>query len=132
MRTLRTSALHRVAEGETTLQELERVVGEQQDGVPVPAPVASASPPVPAAPAGPRVLVVEDDTVCRKVAKRLLVESGYEVIEAVSGEEALLKLDSDGDIALAVLDLGLPNMQGDEVLRKMRGSPQLRASRSWC
>jgi DNA-binding response OmpR family regulator len=68
------------------------------------------------------VLVVDDDSVIRKVAKRLLVEGGYDVIEATSGEDALAVLATDEHIALTVLDLGLPGIQGEDVLRQMRAS----------
>ncbi|MFN8586903.1 MAG: type II/IV secretion system protein [Candidatus Eisenbacteria bacterium] len=123
MRTLRMSALARVAEGVTTLQEVERVVGElpAEPGLaahPSPAPVAAE----PVA-KGPRVLVVDDDSVIRKVAKRLLAEGGYDVIEAASGEDALEILATDASLALVVLDLGLPGIQGEDVLRQMRTSP---------
>ncbi len=120
MRSLRMNALQRVTAGETTLQEVERVVGDMAEELAVaatpvaePASVASA----------PRVLLVEDDAVCRKVAKRLLQEGGYEVVEAESGEAALARLDIDDRVALVVLDMGLPTIQGDEVLRRMRTSP---------
>jgi len=120
MRTLRASALQRVMNGETTLQEVERVVGETtEDAVPqAPAPV-----PAPAPDDGPRVLVVDDDAVCRKVARKLLFDADFDVAECSSGEDALQVLRTDGHIALVVLDLGLPGMQGDEVLRAMRQSP---------
>ena len=120
MRTLRVSALQRVADGETTLHEVERVIGESIEDM------AATLPPAVAPngrPSGPRVLLVDDDTVCRKVAKRLLEEGGYDVVEAVNGEDALAQLEIDNQITLTVLDLGLPSIQGDEVLRRMRISP---------
>ena len=120
MRTLRVSALQRVADGETTLQEVERVVGESiEDAAVTVSHVVQPN----SRPSGPRVLLVDDDTVCRKVAKRLLQEGGYEVVEAVNGEDALAQLEVDDHITLTVLDLGLPTIQGDEVLRRMRLSP---------
>ena len=124
MRTLRMSALNRVAEGLTTLQEVERVVGEMPADAGAPAAVTPAAPVAAAlaAPTGPRVLVVDDDSVIRKVAKRLLVEGGYDVVEATSGEDALAVLATDEHIALTVLDLGLPGIQGEDVLRQMRAS----------
>ena len=126
MRSLRMSALSRVTEGLTTLQEVERVVGElpADAGMPALAGLAPAAPAAaaPEAPKGPRVLVVDDDSVIRKVAKRLLVEGGYDVIEATSGEDALALLATDETLALVVLDLGLPGIQGEDVLRQMRAS----------
>ena len=120
MRSLLMSALGRVADGLTTLQEVERVVGELHVEA-GDAPVAAPAPAAPA-PTGPRVLVVDDDSVIRKVARRLLMEGGYDVIEAASGEEALTVLATDEHIALTVLDLGLPGIQGEDVLRQMRAS----------
>jgi type IV pilus assembly protein PilB len=112
MRTLRASALQRVVDGETTLQEVERVVGEtSEDGDKG---VREES---------QRVLVVEDDAVCRKVARQQLVSNGFDAAECSSGEEALARLQIDDRIGLVVLDLGLPGMQGDEVLAKLRQSP---------
>jgi type II secretory ATPase GspE/PulE/Tfp pilus assembly ATPase PilB-like protein/CheY-like chemotaxis protein len=144
MHSLHQSALARVRAGETTLQEVERVIGEVPEDQATPAPTSPARPAGPAAspppvaltppPAGaagpvrgeaPRILVVDDDAVCRKVAKRLLGEGGYSVIEATSGEEGLAHLELDETIALMVLDLGLPGMQGDAVLREMRASPAM-------
>ena len=111
MRSLRASALQRVLDGETTLQEVERVVGETREDTPA---IRDES---------QRVLLVEDDSVCRKVAKKLLVENEFDVVECKTGEEALTRLQIDDHIALVVLDLGLPGLQGDEVLRQMRASP---------
>jgi type II secretory ATPase GspE/PulE/Tfp pilus assembly ATPase PilB-like protein/ActR/RegA family two-component response regulator len=115
MRTLRASALQRVMDGETTLQEVERVIGEAGEEVAVAAPAPREG--------APRVLVVEDDRVCRKVALKQLAESEFDAVECASGEDALERLKVDDRIGLVVLDLGLPGMQGDEVLRVMRGSP---------
>ncbi len=114
MRTLRASALQRVVDGETTLQEVERVVGD----------IAEEAPPEAAeTAAGPRVLVVDDDPVCRKVARQQLTKNGFDAVESESGEDAIARLQVDDRIGLVVLDLGLPGMQGDEVLRHLRESP---------
>jgi type IV pilus assembly protein PilB len=112
MRTLRASALQRVVDGDTTLQEVDRVVGETFED--------AEKPPVEAE---HRVLVVDDDSVCRKVAHQQLSKNGFDVAECGSGEEALARLQVDERIGLVVLDLGLPGLQGDEVLRKLRETP---------
>lgn len=136
MTSLRHAALQRVIEGSTTLQEVDRVIGDMIDeesaapaaptsgeAAPHAAPAAprSSSVPAPGESAG-RVLVVEDDAVCRRVTRHLLEQSGHEVVECVSGEEALGLLAVDEQIGLVVLDLGLPGMPGDEVLRRIRAS----------
>src|SRR5258708_7549941 len=134
MRTLRTTAIERVRAGETTLQEVERVIGDTlDDGVGAaprtPAPLAlgkGAPPHVARAPedaAVQRLLLVEDEPIARKAARKLLFDAGYDVVEAASGEAALDLLRDEADLALMILDLGLPGLQGDEVLRKLKASP---------
>jgi two-component system response regulator MprA len=67
----------------------------------------------------PRVLVVEDDTDIAGVLRRSLDKEGYDVRVASDGEAAL---DAAGDFApdAVVLDLGLPKLDGVEVLRRLR------------
>jgi two-component system, OmpR family, KDP operon response regulator KdpE len=69
------------------------------------------------------VLVVEDDPLTRRVLHELLESEGYTVHAAADGTAALAYLDSDS-IDLIVLDRGLPRVDGLEVCRRARGSPQ--------
>ena len=70
------------------------------------------------------VLVVEDDEdILSLVAKRLRLD-GYEVVEARDGEEAL-ELAKATKPDIAVLDLGLPTLDGLEVLRRIRADETL-------
>ncbi len=69
-----------------------------------------------------QVLLVEDDPVTRKQAKRLLMKEGYEVTEAVDGEHALKRLEANADFALIVTDLHMPRLDGREVIAKVRGN----------
>ncbi|MEX2608639.1 MAG: ATPase, T2SS/T4P/T4SS family, partial [Gemmatimonadota bacterium] len=100
-------ALARVAAGDTTLAEVERVV---------------AAPPVPAGqPAlAPLVLVVDDDAETRVLARSALESAGYRVEEAANGELALQRLVTGEDCALVVLDLLMPGMDGHEVLHRIK------------
>jgi two-component system KDP operon response regulator KdpE len=66
-----------------------------------------------------RVLIVDDEPQIRRVLRPSLVVSGYEVVEAASGDEALARI-SERMPDLVILDLGLPDMDGKEVLRKLR------------
>jgi len=66
-----------------------------------------------------KVLVVEDDKFLRKIINKKLVTEGYEVIEAVDGEEGIrMAKGKRPDIIL--LDLVLPEMTGFEVLAKLK------------
>ena len=66
------------------------------------------------------VLVVEDDAGLRAYLATILEGQGYRVIAAGSGEEALKALDGEKAM-LAVLDIGLPGMDGFAVAEQLDG-----------
>ena len=65
-----------------------------------------------------RVLIVDDEPPIRKLLRMGLGTQGYEVIDAPNGRAALEALADKPD--LVILDLGLPDMQGMDLLRRMR------------
>ncbi|MET0400529.1 MAG: response regulator [Longimicrobiaceae bacterium] len=67
----------------------------------------------------PRVLLVEDNEAIRGAFSILLEESGYQVLAAASGAEALATAGARAP-HLILLDLGLPDMSGLEVARALR------------
>lgn len=69
-----------------------------------------------------KILVLEDEDNIRSFVVINLKRSGYEPIEAVSGEEALEQLRRNQDIRVALLDIMLPDMDGFEVCRRIRAS----------
>jgi CheY-like chemotaxis protein len=67
------------------------------------------------------VLVVDDEEVVREVAKRALENGGYAVLCADGGRSALEILKRLRDrISLVLLDLSMPEMSGQDVLRRLR------------
>ena len=62
-----------------------------------------------------KILVLEDETNIRSFVVINLRRSGYEPIEAETGEMALEKLKANPDICLALLDVMLPGIDGFEV-----------------
>ena len=70
------------------------------------------------------VLVVEDDRELRDVVRRYLERAGHAVHTTGSGAEALSRLAAGG-VDLVVLDLGLPDVDGLEVLAAAHGGPQV-------
>ena len=66
-----------------------------------------------------RVLVIDDEPPIRKLLRVGLSAHGYQIIEASSGKMAL-ELLGEQPPNLIILDLGLPDMQGHELLRTMR------------
>lgn len=65
-----------------------------------------------------KVLVIDDEPPIRKLLRMGLSTQGYEILEASSGKIALEKLMEEP--ALIILDLGLPDIQGHELLRTIR------------
>jgi hypothetical protein len=76
------------------------------------------------APGGETVMVVEDEPVVRRLTRTVLEESGYKVMEASDGAEALTLLArTNGQVDLVLSDVVMPHMGGkalDEALRRQR------------
>jgi two-component system, OmpR family, response regulator MprA len=68
-----------------------------------------------------RILVIEDDDAVSAAIRRALLLAGYEIIQAVSGQDGLLRAQNDVPDAI-VLDLGLPDMDGMRVCETLRRS----------
>lgn len=66
-----------------------------------------------------RILVIDDEVQIRRFLRISLASQGYEVIEAATGEDGL-KLAATRSPDLVVLDLGLPGMDGNDVLSELR------------
>jgi DNA-binding response OmpR family regulator len=66
-----------------------------------------------------KILVVEDDIEINQLVTKYLNKEGFETHSVYNGKDALLSI-SDQDYQLIILDLMLPKMDGQEVLRKIR------------
>jgi DNA-binding NtrC family response regulator len=71
------------------------------------------------------ILVVDDEKNIRRTLRMVLEGSGFNTIEAESGEACLEQLQNN-DVDLVILDVRLPKMSGIEVLAKLRGAPETR------
>jgi two-component system KDP operon response regulator KdpE len=71
-----------------------------------------------------RVLVIDDEPQIRKFLRISLGANGYEVVEAENGREGIEHAASDA-IDLVILDLGLPDMDGQEVISAIRRANQV-------
>lgn len=67
-----------------------------------------------------KILVVDDESRMRKLVKDFLVKNNYDVIEAEDGSAALDIFFEQKDIALVILDVMMPKMDGWEVCREIR------------
>jgi type II secretory ATPase GspE/PulE/Tfp pilus assembly ATPase PilB-like protein/CheY-like chemotaxis protein len=147
MKTLWDSGLAHVMRGESTLDELTRVVDIPDEAEAPPRGTASGTVTVPHVPAAPvstifdlleeapparrsgahgqpasKVLLVDDEDSLRKVMRDLLERDGYVVTEARDGVQALDQVDRVGP-DIIVLDLNLPGLDGYGVLSHLRSRP---------
>lgn len=72
-----------------------------------------------------KILVVDDESRMRKLVKDFLERQGYTVIEAGDGMEAMDCFYETKDIALVILDVMMPKMDGWQVCREIRGTSQV-------
>jgi CheY-like chemotaxis protein len=101
--------LRHVQNGRTTVEEVDRAM--QATGAHVP-------------PGGvrPLVLVADDDTVTRIMARSLLEQDGYRVVEAADGVQALERIGKGGEVRLVILDLNMPRLDGRETLKRLKSN----------
>ena len=67
-----------------------------------------------------KILVVDDESRMRKLVKDFLTKKNFQVLEAGNGEEAMDIFYDEKDIALIILDVMMPKMDGWEVCREIR------------
>ncbi len=67
-----------------------------------------------------KVLILEDEESIRGFVKINLIRNEIEVVEAETGEEAMQKLELEGHVDIAILDVMLPTIDGFEVCRRIR------------
>jgi two-component system, chemotaxis family, chemotaxis protein CheY len=73
-----------------------------------------------------KVLIVDDFATMRRIVKNILKQLGFENIEeAEDGAQAYSKL-KDGGVGFVISDWNMPNMDGIELLRKVRSDPALK------
>ena len=73
---------------------------------------------------GKTILVAEDEKFLRSIIKTKLSGAGFSVIEAKDGEE-VLKHIQEGKIDLILLDLMMPNLNGFDVLKKLKADKKM-------
>ena len=71
-----------------------------------------------------KILVVDDESRMRKLVKDFLMKKDFDVLEAGDGEQAVDIFFEEKDIALIILDVMMPKMDGWQVCREIRASLQ--------
>jgi len=122
MRVLRDAAVARAASGETTLPEVERVLGDVHEDS-----TAEAGPEaiIESQPGGrtsvvPRILVVDDDPVIRHLARVALESGGFAVTDVSDGDLALEKLAVGQHWDLVLSDMEMERIGGEQLLGLIR------------
>ena len=72
-----------------------------------------------------KILVVDDESRMRKLVRDFLEREGFRVIEAADGLEAMERFYEDKEIALLILDVMMPHMDGWQVCREVRQSSKV-------
>jgi two-component system, cell cycle response regulator DivK len=72
-----------------------------------------------------RILVVEDQEDNRQIIRDLLTSAGYQLVEAVDGEEGVRLAESERP-DLILMDIQLPVLDGHEATRRIKQNPELR------
>jgi DNA-binding response OmpR family regulator len=72
-----------------------------------------------------KIMVVDDEARMRKLVKDFLVRKDFEVVEAADGEEALDLFYKNKEIALIILDVMMPKMNGWEVVKEVRETSKI-------
>ncbi|MEE2827542.1 MAG: response regulator [Myxococcota bacterium] len=71
-----------------------------------------------------RVLIVDDDRDAVRIIGDLLESRGYNAVVAMDGHEALARFHDEGPFDVIILDVMMPNIDGLEVCRRLKSSPQ--------
>jgi len=74
-----------------------------------------------------KILSVDDSVTMRKIIGRVVSMLGYDFLEASNGAEALALLERDhADVALVIMDINMPEMDGIQALEAIKANPDLK------
>jgi two-component system, chemotaxis family, chemotaxis protein CheY len=74
-----------------------------------------------------RILVVDDSATVRQQVKLALTQAGFEVVEAIDGQDGVTKITSSNDISAVICDVNMPRKSGIELLEEVKSKPQYNA-----
>ena len=76
---------------------------------------------------GKKILVIDDSTTARRLILNHLEDLKHTIIEATDGDEGLQKALDEGDIALIFSDINMPQMNGLEMVERLKKNPKTAA-----
>ena len=71
---------------------------------------------------GSTILVADDSRTIRVQVRQILTTAGFDVVEASTGQEALEQIEEQHP-SLAIIDINMPEVKGDEICRRLRETP---------
>jgi two-component system chemotaxis response regulator CheY len=71
-----------------------------------------------------RILVIDDSATVRQQIKQLLSQAGFDVIEAVDGQDAIGKIGANPSIAAVICDVNMPRKNGLELIEEIKAKPE--------
>jgi len=71
-----------------------------------------------------KIMIVDDSFTVRQQVASTLTEAGFQVVEAVDGEDAHARIGAEAELALVICDVNMPKMNGLELLEKVRAEPR--------
>jgi two-component system chemotaxis response regulator CheY len=75
----------------------------------------------------PKILVVDDSATMRQQVRQVLASGGFEVLEAVDGQDGLAKVTADKDVRVMILDVNMPRMNGIELAEALKANGRIDA-----
>ncbi len=99
---------------------------QTRDSEPVDAAIGRAAPEEPVM--AKRILTIDDSKTIRDMLLLTLNEAGFEVLQAVDGQDGLDMLDREQRVDVVVTDINMPRMDGYEVIRQMRKNAAYKAT----
>jgi two-component system chemotaxis response regulator CheY len=70
------------------------------------------------------ILVVDDSGSVRQQVSMVLKRAGFTILQAADGKEGVAMIDANRNIAMVICDINMPNMNGLEMVEKVKGQPQ--------
>jgi two-component system chemotaxis response regulator CheY len=67
-----------------------------------------------------KILVVDDSATMRQQVRQALISGGFDILEAVDGQDGLGKIEADSGIRVVILDVNMPRMNGIELIECLK------------
>lgn len=73
-----------------------------------------------------KIIVVDDSRTVRQQVSKLLINEGFNIVEAIDGNDGIMKVNENQDTCLVITDLNMPNLNGLDMTEKIRKIPEMK------